>query len=96
MLGLSGIKDSYHLANGGSTGLLTGSDAKSFMVSVRLRHAFNGSHRFCRTAIQVDQRPMQIPVLRQSQLYSTMAASSAGRINRAAHTLNHVISWARG
>src|ERR1035441_4989803 len=32
MWGLSGIKDSYHLNNGGSTGLLTGSDVKSSMV----------------------------------------------------------------
>src|ERR1035441_7497048 len=62
-LGLSGIKDSYHLNDGGPTASSQAQTSSPPWLSVRLRHALTGSHRFCRSAIQIDQRPMQIPVL---------------------------------
>jgi hypothetical protein len=43
----------------------SGRNVQALKVSVRLRRALTRSHRFCRPAVQVDQRPMQIPVLRQ-------------------------------
>src|ERR1019366_1951573 len=56
----SGIKDFYHFNDGVSTASLKVWTQSHPCSSGRSKHALIGSHSFCRPAIQMHQRPMQI------------------------------------
>ena len=65
VLGPSGIEDSYHFNDGLSKPPWKVQTPSRACLSVRSGHVLTGSHRFCRPAVQIDQRPMQITVLRR-------------------------------